>query len=87
MAIFKSNSKGDLAAYYCPGEAYPTMFVCLKATCSLVASKRAFATLISNPTLAGMNAAIAPYTRDPLRDPELKQAWMPHADEIAALAK
>jgi len=86
-AIARSNAKGDFIAYYCPREAMPTMFVCLKSTCSLVASKRAFAQILTNPSVVGVNAAIKPYTRDPLRDPELKQVWLPHIDEIAALGK
>lgn len=86
-ALARSNPKGDFIAYYCPGEQLPTMFVCLKSTCSLVGSKRAFAQILSNPSVVGVNEAIKPYTRDPLRDPELKQVWLPHIDEIAALAK
>lgn len=84
-ALFKSNSKGDFVAWYCPGETLPTMVACLKSTCGLVGSKRAVADLMSSPTLDGLNKAIAPYTRDPLRDPELKQVWLPHVDEIRAL--
>lgn len=86
-ALLASNPKGDFVAYYCPGEEFPSMVVCLKSTCSLVGSKRAFATFLSNPTLGGLNKAMAPFTRNPLRDPELKTVWLPHADEIAALAK
>lgn len=85
-ALFKSNTKGDFAAWYCPGESLPTMVVCLKSTCSLVGSKRALAAIASAPTLAGLNEAIKPYTRDPLRDPELVKVWAPHADEIRKLA-
>lgn len=84
-ALFKSNTKGDFVAFYCPGESYPSMVVCLKSTCNLVASRRAFASILSAPTLDGLNKAIARYTRDPLGDPELIQVWLPHADEIRAL--
>lgn len=84
-ALFKSATKGDFVAWYCPGESLPSMVVCLKATCSLVGSKRALAAIASTPTLAGLNEALKPYTRDPLRDPELKQVWIPHADEIKNL--
>lgn len=84
-ALVKSNTKGDFVAWYCPGEALPTMAVCLKATCSLVGTKRALAAIASTPTLAGLNEAINPYTRDPLRDPELKQVWLPHVEEIKNL--
>lgn len=85
-ALVKSNSKGDFVAWYYPGEALPTMVVCLKSTCSLVGTKRALAAIASAPTLAGLNAALKPYTRDPLRDPELIKVWAPHADEIRKLA-
>lgn len=81
-ALFKSATKGDFAAWYCPGESLPSMVVCLKATCSLVGTKRALAAIASKPTLAGLNEALKPYTRDPLRDPELKQVWLPHVEEI-----
>lgn len=86
LSLFKSTPKGDFAAWYCPGEALPTMAVCLKATCSLVGTKRALAAIASSPTLAGLNEALKPYTRDPLRDPELVKVWAPHADEIRKLA-
>lgn len=85
-ALVKSNTKGDFAAWYCPGESLPSMVVCLKATCSLVGSKRALAAIASKPTLAGLNEALKPYTRDPLRDPDLVKVWAPHADEIRKLA-
>lgn len=85
-ALFKSATKGDFAAWYCPGEALPTMAVCLKATCSLVGTKRAIAAIASAPTLAGLNEALRPYTRDPLRDPDLVKVWAPHADEIRRIA-
>lgn len=85
-ALFKSNTKGDFAAWYCPGESLPSMVVCLKATCSLVGTKRAIAAIASAPTLAGLNEALKPYTRDPLRDPDLVKVWAPHADEIRKLA-
>lgn len=84
-ALFKSNAKGDFVAWYCPGEEMPTMAVCLKSTCSLVGSKRAFAAILTSPTVAGLNEALKPYTRDPLRDTELKQVWLPHVNEIRAL--
>ena len=84
-ALFKSTPKGDFAAWYCPGEALPTMAVCLKATCSLVGTKRALAAIASSPTLAGLNEALKPYNRDPLRDPDLKQVWLPYVDEIKNL--
>jgi len=85
-ALVKSNTKGDFVAWYCPGEDLPTMAVCLKTTCSLVGTKRALAAILSAPSLAGINQALKPYTRDPLRDPVLKQVWLPHVDEIRALA-
>ena len=84
-ALVVSNSKGDFAAWYCPGEALPTMAVCLKATCSLVGTKRTLAAIASAPTIAGLNEAIKPYNRDPLRDPDLKQVWLPYVDEIKNL--
>ena len=84
-ALFKSNAKGDFVAWYCPGESLPSMVVCLKATCSLVGTKRTLAAIASAPTLAGLNAALKPYTRDPLRDPDLKQVWLPYVDEIKNL--
>lgn len=84
-ALVKSNTKGDFAAWYCPGEVLPTMAVCLKATCSLVGTKRALAAIASSPTLAGLNAALKPFNRDPLRDPDLKQVWLPYVDEIKNL--
>lgn len=85
VALFKSNAKGDFAAWYCPGEQMPTMVVCLKATCSLVGTKRALAAIASAPTLDGLNEALKPYIRDPLRDPELKQVWLAHIEEIKNL--
>ena len=85
-ALFKSTPKGDFAAWYCPGEELPTMAVCLKTACSLVGTKRALAAILSAPSLAGINQALKPYTRDPLRDPALKQVWLPHIDEIRKLA-
>lgn len=85
-ALVKSNTKGDFVAWYCPGEQMPTMVVCLKATCSLVGTKRALAAIASAPTLVGLNSALKPYTRDPLRDPELVKVWAPHADEIRKLS-
>lgn len=85
-ALFKSTPKGDFAAWYCPGESMPSMVVCLKSTCSLVGTKRTLAAIASAPTLAGLNEALKPYTRDPLRDPELVKVWAPHADEIRKLA-
>lgn len=62
------------------------MVVCLKATCSLVGTKRAIAAIASAPTLAGLNEALKPYTRDPYTDAELRQVWAPHIDEIRKLA-
>lgn len=84
-ALVKSNAKGDFVAWYCQGEEFPTMVVCLKATCSLVGTKRALAAILSAPSLTGINQALKHYTRDPLRDPALKQVWLPHVDEIRAL--
>lgn len=86
-ALFKSATKGDFVAWYCPGEQYPSMVVCLKATCSLVGSKRAAAQFLSDPSVAGLAAALAPYSRDPLNDPELVQVWKPYAAEIRALSE
>lgn len=85
-ALVVSNSKGDFAAWYCAREEFPTLIVCLKPTCGLVGTKRAIAAIASAPTLAGLNEALKPYTRDPLRDPELVKVWAPHADEIRKLA-
>lgn len=86
-ALFVSNPKGDFVAYYCPGEPYPTMFVCLKAACSLVGNKRGFAGFLSSPSLSALNVAVTSMNRDPLRDPELIQVWLPHAAQIVALSK
>lgn len=85
-ALFKSVPRGDFVAWYCPGESLPSMVVCLKATCSLVSTKRTLAAIASAPTVAGLNEALKPYTRDPLRDPDLVKVWAPHADEIRKLA-
>lgn len=86
-ALVKSGTKGDLAAWYCPGQDMPAMVVCTKASCGLVAMKRAAAAWVSNPTLDGLNAAMAPFTRDAYTDPELKAVWLPHAAEIRALSE
>lgn len=84
-AILRSNTKGDMAAWYCPNKQFPDMVVCLKSTCSLVASKRAGAGFLSAPSLSALNTAMGSYTRDPLHDPELVAVWLPHAAEISAL--
>lgn len=84
-AIVVSNSKGDFAAWYCAREAWPTLVVCLKATCSLAGSKRAAAAFLSNPSRTGLTEALKPYTRDPYTDPELRAVWTPHIDQIDAL--
>ena len=84
-ALVVSNSKGDFAAWYCAREQMPTLVVCLKATCSMVGSKRAAAALLSNPSTAGLTEALKPYTRNPYTDPELRAVWTPHIDQIAAL--
>ena len=86
-AIVKSNTKGDFAAWYCANEEMPTLVVCIKSTCSLTGSKRALAALINNPSTAGLNDALKPYTANPYTDPALRAVWVPHIDEIAALAK
>lgn len=84
-ALVKSNAKGDFVAWYCPGEEMPTMVVCVKSTCNLVGTKRALATILSAPSLEGINQALEPFARDPLRDPALRLVWLPHVDEIRAL--
>lgn len=85
-ALFKSNTKGDFAAWYCPGESLPTMFVCIKAACSLAPNKRGIAAIVNAPSLFGLNAVVTSFARDPLRDPALVKVWAPHADEIRKLA-
>lgn len=85
-ALVKSNAKGDFVAWYCPGEEFPTMAVCLKSNCGLVGTKRALAVILSAPSLESINQALKRYARDPLRDPALKQVWLPHVDEIRALS-
>lgn len=81
-AVVKSTPKGDFAAWYCPGESLPNMAVCLKSTCGLVGMKRALAMFASDPSLDNLNSAMAPYTRNPLLDPDLVSVWAPYADEI-----
>ena len=85
-ALVVSNAKGDFAAWYCAREEFPTLIVCLKPTCGLVGSKRAAATLLSNPSAAGLAEAMRPYTRNPYTDAELRQVWVPHIEEIRKLA-
>lgn len=86
-ALIKSVPKGDFAAWYCPGEDVATILVCLKASCGLVGTKRAIATFATNPTLQGLQEAMAPYTRSPFSDPELSAVWLPYAAEIRALGE
>ena len=87
-ALFKSVTKGDFAAWYCPDDGLPTVLVCLKANCGLVGTKRAIATFVSNPTLDGLNAAMAPYmNRNPYTDAELRAVWVPYASEILKVAE
>lgn len=86
-ALIKSTDKGDFAAWYCAREAMPTMIVCLKETCSLASTKAAVSVFLTKPTTTGLREAMKPYQRDPLRDPELKQVWLPYADEIVSLTK
>jgi len=85
-ALVKSTPRGDFAAWYCPGKPLPNIAVCAKATCSLVGTKRAVATLVSNPTLSGLNEAMKPYSADVWRDPALVSVWEPHIAEIRKLA-
>jgi hypothetical protein len=85
LPLARVGTKGSVFAYYCPGDELPHLFVCLRPTCVLVASTRAFAALLSNPTLAGLNEAMAPYTRNVYSDPELIAVWRPYAAEIRAL--
>lgn len=85
-ALVKSTTRGDFAAWYCPGKPLPNLAVCAKATCSLVGTKRAVAALVSNPTLSGLNEAMRPYSADVWRDPALVSVWEPHIDEIRKLA-
>ena len=84
QAIFRSGTKGDLVAWYCPGQELPHLFVCLKATCGLVGTKRALVAFASNPSMAALEAAMATYTRNPYNDPELIAVWLPFASEIRA---
>ncbi|MCH8180263.1 MAG: hypothetical protein IIA02_10835 [Proteobacteria bacterium] len=86
-ALVRSGTKGDLIAWYCPGQDMPAMVVCAKATCGLVAMKRAFAAFASDPSLTGLNTAMAPYTRNAYTDPELVAVWLPFADEIRKLGE
>lgn len=81
-AVVRSGTKGDLIAWYCPGQDMPAMVVCAKASCGLVAFKRALAAWVSGPTLDGLNTAMAAYTRNAYTDPELIAVWLPYADEI-----
>ena len=84
-ALVKSTTRGDFAAWYCPGKPLPNLAVCTKATCSLVGTKRAVAMLVSNPSLQGLNEAMKPYSADVWRDPALVDVWAPHINEIRAL--
>ena len=84
-ALVKSTTRGDFAAWYCPGKPLPNLAVCAKATCSLVGTKRAVAALVSNPSLQGLNEAMKPYSADVWRDPALVEVWAPYIDEIRAL--
>lgn len=86
-ALVRSGTKGDVAAWYCPGQEYPAMVVCAKASCGLVAFKRAVAAWVSAPSLEALNAAMAPYQRNAYTDPELVAVWLPFADEIRKLSE
>ncbi len=85
-ALVRSGTKGDLVAWYCPGQEFPAMVVCAKASCGLVSMKRAFAAFASAPSLASLNTAMAPYQRNAYTDPELVAVWLPYADEIRNLS-
>jgi len=84
-ALVKSSTKGDFAAWYCPGAEYPTVIACVKSACSLVGAKRALAAVASNPTLDGVNEALKPFALNPYTDPGLIAVWSPFAAEIRAL--
>lgn len=86
-ALVRSGTKGDLIAWYCPGQEYPAMVVCAKASCGLVAFKRAVAGWVSAPSLDALNVAMAPYQRDAYTDRELTAVWLPFADEIRKLSE
>lgn len=85
-ALFKSPAKGAFVAWYCPGEELPTMFVCAKSACNLVATKRAIAARLSDLTLPGVRADAAAVQATQFTDPALVQVWLPYAAEIRALA-
>lgn len=63
------------------------MFVCAKATCNLVATQRAIAQRLSEPTLAGLQADAASVPPIHFTDPSLVQVWLPYAEEIKSLGK
>lgn len=86
-ALFRSGTKGDFVAWYCPGLEMPDMVVCLKASCGLVGMKRALAAFASNPSLDGLNAAMEPFQRNAYTDPELISVWQPFAEEIRGLIR
>lgn len=86
-ALFKFPAKGAFVAWYCPGEELPTMFVCAKATCNAVATQRVVASLLSAPSVAGIDAEASAAGVKPTHftDQKLIQVWRPFADEIKAL--
>jgi|GEM_PF-5338746 len=84
-ALAKSGTKGDFIAWYCAGADLPVIVACTKAACGLVGAKRAVAAVASNPTLAGVNEALTPFTLDPYKDPSLIAVWAPYTAEIRAL--
>lgn len=86
-ALIKSATKGDFVAWYCPGQELPAIVVCLKSTCGLAATKRVLAALASDPTVAGLNAAMAPFQRNAYSDAELIAVWSPYAGDIRKLSE
>ena len=86
-ALFKSPAKGAFVAWYCPGEELPTMFVCVKSACNLVATKRTIAARLSDPTLSGLQEDAKGIAPTHFTDPALVQVWKPYTAEIRALIK
>ena len=73
---FRSNSKGDFAAWYGDGE-FPNVIACKKSVCSLVGSKRAVAAFLSGPlTKQRLLEALAPFKEHPYKNQELRAVWV-----------
>lgn len=78
---FRSNAKGDYAAWYGDGE-FPNVVACKKSVCSLVGSKRAVAAFLSGPlTKQRLTEALAPFKEHPYKSQDLRAVWV--ADFIA----